>query len=71
MMDRKKLNLVHFTSRRERELLDGVRDTEFDRILRREVHLAEPPGGQKLIGDTTPIAQDAFRSILLRQGRGH
>ena len=70
-MDRSKLNLVHFASRRERELLDLVRDTEFDRILRGEVNLAEPASGQEFIGDRTPIAQDAFRAILLRQGRVH
>ena len=70
-MDKQKLNLVHFTPARERELLDSVRDTEFDRILRGEVNITEAPGGKKFIGDMTPIAQDAFSAILLRQSRVH
>ena len=70
-MDRQKLNLHHLTSTRERELLDRVRDTEFDRILSGEMDLAGPASGEKWLGDTTPLAQDAFRSILFRQGRRH
>ena len=69
VMDRQKLNLQHLTSTRERELLDLVRDTEFDRILRGEVNFAKSTGIEHIVGNGTPIAQDAFCSILLRQGR--
>lgn len=70
-MDRKKLNLQYLTSTRERELLDRVSDTEFDRILSGEVDLAVATGGQHVIGNAAPLAQDAFGSILFRQGRTH
>ena len=52
---------------RERELLNRVRDTEFDRILRGEVDLAKATGGQHVVRDRTPLAQDAIRSIFFRQ----
>lgn len=68
-MDRQKLNLNDVSSARERELLDRVRDTEFDRILRREVNLPGSSGLEQIVGNRTPLAQDAFRAILLRQGR--
>ena len=71
-MDRRpRLNLQHLTSVRERELLDAMDDTEFDRILRGEVHLPESAGGQRIGGYGAPIAQDAIRALFLRQGRIH
>ena len=70
-MDRKKLNLDHLLSRRDRELLDRTGDTEFDRILSGKVNFISTPLDQKFVGDRAPLAQDAFRSILLSQGRVH
>lgn len=67
-MDRAKLNLYDFNSARERELLNQVRDTEFDRILRGEVDLLGPSSLKVLGRDGTTLAQDAFRSVLLSQG---
>lgn len=69
-MERPKLNLNDVGTARERELLDRVCDTEFDRILRREVDISGSPGFQKLWRDATPLAQDAFSAVLFRQGCG-
>lgn len=52
----------------ERELLNLVRETEFELILRGAVSLAAATGGKMCIGDRTPLAQDAFSAILFRQG---
>jgi len=67
-MDRPKLNLVDVGSVRERELLDRVRDTEFDRIIRGEMDLLGSPSLKVLGRDGATLAQDAIRSVLLRQG---
>jgi hypothetical protein len=71
LMDRQKLNLHYLTTVRERELLDRVRDTEFDLILSGKVDLASATGGQEGAGNITPLAQDAFCAILFRQGGLH
>lgn len=71
-MDRSPRSNLHYVgSPRERELLDLVRDTEFERVLRGEVDFAKATGGEQVIGDRAPLAQDAFRSILFRQGGIH
>ena len=57
-MDRPKLNLVHFSSFRERELLNRAHDTEFERLLRGEVNLFEPAGCEHVIRQAGPLAQD-------------
>lgn len=67
-MDKPKLNLVDFASMRERELLNRVDDTEFDRILRGEVDIPHPASKKDVVGKRRPIAQDAFEAVLLRQG---
>ena len=46
VVDRPRLNLEDLVSERERKILNLVRDTEFDRILRGEVDLSEATGGQ-------------------------
>ena len=70
-MDKPKLNLIDFGSARERELLNRVHDTEFDRILRGEVNIPNSAGGEKFVGNARPLAQDAISAVFLRQRGTH
>lgn len=70
-MDRPKLNLYDVGTARERELLDLVRDTEFDRVLGGKVDVPESPLSKHSVVQRTPLAQDVFRSVILRESGVH
>lgn len=63
------LNLKDFVPPWEREIADRVRETEFDRILRGDMDVPVASGTQDVIRQGRPLAQDVFRSIVIRQRR--
>lgn len=67
-VDRAKLNLSNVRTRGEFELIDGMRDTEFERMIRGEVDLPEAARVKQVVRDGAPFSQDAVHAILFRQG---
>ena len=67
-MQRAKLNLKDFVPLWEREIADGVRETEFDRLLGSDVNFLETALSQKRAGNTCALAQDVFSALVIRQG---
>ena len=68
-MDQPKLNLNDLLPPWEHELPDAGDETELNRILRTDLHVTHPAGGEYSIGQSRPLAQDIFRALVVRQGR--
>ena len=69
-MQRANLDLNDFLPVWERKFADGVYETEFDRLLRGEIHLPISAGGQEFVRNiSTPLAQDIFDALVVRQRR--
>ena len=66
-MQRAKLDLKDFVPIWEREIADGISETEFERLLGSDVNLLEPAFSQKRIGNTCALAQDVFSALIVRQ----
>ena len=68
-MQRAKLDLKNFVPLWERKFDNLMSETEFDRLLRRDVDFPEPPVIQDRIGNACPLAQDIFSALIIRQSR--
>lgn len=67
-MDRPKLNLNDLLPPWENELPDVGDEPEFDRILRGDLYISEPLGGEHIVRQSRPMAQDVFSALVIRQG---
>ena len=52
----------------QRELAHLIHQPKIKGSLRRNVDVLSAAGGQSVIGDSRPLAQDALRSEVVRQG---
>ena len=68
-MQRAKLDLKNFVPPWERKFADEVRETEFDRLLQSDDNIIQSTGSQNIVGNTRPLAQDVFSSLIVRQRR--
>ena len=68
-MQRTKLDLNNFVPLWERKFDNLVNETEFDRLVRRDIDLPETPFIQDRIGNTCALAQDIFSALIVRQSR--
>ncbi len=68
-MQRAKLDLNNFVPLWERKFDNLVSETEFDRLLRRDIDLPETSVIQDRIGNTCALAQDIFSALIVRQSR--
>jgi hypothetical protein len=66
-MDRPKLNLNDLLPPWEAELPNVGDEPEFDRILRGDLNIANPPSGQHFVGQRRPVAQDIFGALIIGQ----
>lgn len=68
VMDRQKLNLNDLMAPWEREVAHPVHDPIRRSVFGVDVNIPEPASGKKVVGDSGPLAQDAFRASVIRQG---
>ena len=55
----------------ERKLTYLMNEAVFERFLRRDVDILGPPSIQEIVGERGALAQDAFCTLIVRQGGVH